>query len=84
MATDERKTWFKKRVGRRIFRTELSYGSPADQRIHKEGQIIYNQEHADWLYEREKAWKKLEFGVTYFGSQDERDKAELKQLTPAI
>lgn len=83
MAIDERKKFFLNRVSRRIFRTFLPGGSPADEKIYREGQIILNRDHAEYLYERERTWKNLGFKITYFGSRPERDIAELKEKTPA-
>jgi len=76
MARDERLTFFRNRVGRRVYRTWLPGGSKADERVHREGQIIFNRYHAEWLYERERAWRNLGFNVVYFGSVSERNKAE--------
>lgn len=77
MQDKERLKFFRNRVGRRVFRSWLPGSSKADERIHKEGQTIFNRDHAEWLYERERAWRKLGFSVAYFGTRSERDKSEL-------
>jgi hypothetical protein len=71
-----RKNWFIKRVGRKIYRTHLPGGSPADKEVYKCGQVILNKMHAEYLYQREKSWQQIGWNVIYFGTWDEREKEE--------
>lgn len=72
----EREKWFKARTGRRIFRTAIPNSSPADEKVYNLGQIIYNREHAAWLFEKERNFQLQGAPVTYFGSMAERDNAK--------
>lgn len=73
----EREKWFKARIGRRVFRTAIPNSSLADEKVYNLGQIIYNREHAEWLFEKESNFRQAGTPVTYFGSMAERDAVEL-------
>lgn len=70
---EERKAWFIKRTGRRIFRTALPNSSPADDIVYNVGQIIYNREIAEYLFDKENDFQLSGTPVTYFGSKADRD-----------
>lgn len=71
----EREKWFKKNTGRRIFRTAIPNSSPADEIVYNTGQLIYNREHAVYLFQREKEFKLAGTPVLYFSSKTDRDDA---------
>lgn len=78
MTNEERKSFFIKRIGRRIFRTPLPNSSPADDIVYNVGQIIYNSELAEWLFSKENAFGVSGTPVTYFSSKADRDIAILQ------
>lgn len=78
MSNEERRKWFIKKAGRRIYRTCLPNSSPADEVVYNMGQIVYNREHAEYLFERENKFRLQGTPVTYFGSKPERDGALLQ------
>lgn len=63
-----RLTWFKRHVGRTIFRTHNGCECRGCGIIYAEGQIVRNQVHARYLYDME-----LVDDLMYFGTKLERD-----------
>lgn len=61
-----RKQWFIDRIGKRVYRGSISCTCESCQKVEKEGLVISDNDHANYLYDCER-----ELGVRYYDSLEE-------------
>lgn len=61
-----RKQWFIDRIGKRVYRGMVSCPCESCQKAGKEGLVISDNDHANYLYDRER-----ELGLKYYDSLEE-------------
>lgn len=66
---NSRVAFFYSRVGKLVFRTSNECGCHACAVVYREGRIVRNKAHADYMYTAEE----LGSGIKYFATKEERD-----------
>lgn len=66
-----RKEWFVNRIGKRIYRNKNACECKACQAINKNGLIVANKLHAQYLYDIEQDFNAEGILVRYFDTPDE-------------
>jgi hypothetical protein len=75
----ERKEWFTKRIGNIVYRSKVTCDCHHCNEVYKNGIIIGDKEHANYLYDWECITSSIEYSklpVRYFDAIKERDEYE--------
>ena len=75
----EREQWFRNRVGFRVFRNDNGCSCPICQDAFKNGLIIADFNHADYLYDCEADYAGEQIPLRYFDTKEEATEFSVQQ-----